>query len=257
MIHSIVGNDGSARIELDGQTVKIREDSVDAARDKVHELAIQYAAETGVMQYFKATDPLGTWPMYVYPDGRTVPAPADVVPPTPRPPQPIPQAYREAVPQPLIEVPPQFTKPQPEPQPEPLDSIDHTIIVPRVAARPTLVIHLNTGETVTATAPVVIGRRPGALPSHTPVTVRSPGRETSRTHAVLDIDTEGRLIVTDQGTPNGTRVNDGSIQPHTPTVVPPGARIQLGDAEVHIEALIPTSHTSTGTNTVISRIPKE
>lgn len=248
MIHSIVGHDGSARIELDGRTVKIREHSVDAARDKVHELAIQYAAETGVMQYFKATDPLGTWPMYVYPNGTTVPAPADVTPPVPRPPLPIPEAYRKAAQQRLIaeETPQPLMRPQPALEHNPLEGIDHTVVVARAAARPTLVVHLDTGETATAAAPVVIGRRPKALPGHTAVTVTSPGRETSRIHAVVDIDAEGRLIVTDQDTPNGTRVNDVALEPHRPTIVSPGARLELGDAVVHIEVLVPMSYTDTG-----------
>lgn len=249
MIHSIVGSDGSARIDLDGRVVKIREHSVDAARDKVHELAIQHAVETGTGHYFKATDPLGTWPMYVYPDGRTVPAPADVVPPVPRPPLPMSEAYRAAVQQSNIEKAAQpLTRPAPELVHDPLEGIDHTVVVARAVPQPTFIVHLDTGETATATAPVVIGRRPKAIPGHTNVTVASPGRQTSRTHAVVDVDAEGRIVITDQGTPNGTLINDVAVEPHTPTIVTPGASLLLGDAVVRIEVLLPMSYTDNDPN---------
>ena len=63
--------------------------------------------------------------------------------------------------------------------------------------------------------------------------------ECSRTHALVDVDDECRLIVTDQDAANGTEADGTPLAPHTPTVVPNGVRLQLGDAAVRIEAYPP------------------
>lgn len=214
-IQSFVGRDGSGRVIIAGQEQRFRAASIEDARSWVLELVKSHAAETGEAVHFTANDPEGSWPMRVYPDGTITEAPRPVIaPPPPR--QPVPAAYHDVQ----------------------LDNIEHTVIAPpRPPARPTLVIHPESGKTVRVSAPAVLGRNPGELSGHSRVMVFSPGRECSRNHAVVDVDEHRRLIVTDKGTPNGTMVDGTPIAPNTPTIVPNGARVQLGDAAVRVETL--------------------
>ncbi|NYF30410.1 FHA domain-containing protein, partial [Microbacterium sp. JAI119] len=85
-------------------------------------------------------------------------------------------------------------------------------------------------------APAVLGRNPDAIDGHTPVKLPSPGREVSRTHALVDVDDAGRLIVTDHGSSNGTYVDGQALSPHTPTIIAASARLQLGDTTVQLQS---------------------
>lgn len=117
--------------------------------------------------------------------------------------------------------------------PDPLPEVDeHTVFVR--AKRPQLVVQLDSGETITTPAPAVLGRNPDPIDGHAPVTLPSPGREVSRTHALVDVDDAGRLIVTDHGSSNGTYVDGHELTPHTPTIVAASARLQLGDTHVQL-----------------------
>ena len=53
-IESFVGRDGSARIVIDGHETKFRAPSLAEARDKVRDMAIAHAVETGQAQHFIA-----------------------------------------------------------------------------------------------------------------------------------------------------------------------------------------------------------
>lgn len=112
---------------------------------------------------------------------------------------------------------------------------DHTVVVPRPAAAARLIVHIDNGETVHVTAPAVLGRRPRALDGHAPVVVASPGKMVSRTHATIDVDDAGNLIITDHDSANGTLVDDKPLAPYSPTIISAGARIVLGDATVRPE----------------------
>lgn len=220
-IESFVGRDGTARIVIDGSETKFRAPSLDEARDKVRDMAIAHAMETGTAQHFIAYDPEANWQFYIYPNGTMTLMPTQVIAPKPRiAPEPIPEAY-QAVPAEEVTV------------------IDQTVVVPRKAARPTLLVHVEGAAALRAAPPIVLGRRPAERPGHTAVMLDSPGRECSRTHAVVDVDDECRVIVTDQNAANGTTADGTPLAPHTPTVVPNGVRLQLGDAAVRIEALPP------------------
>lgn len=117
----------------------------------------------------------------------------------------------------------------------PLPEVDeHTVLA--LAPRPQLVIQLDNGETITTPAPAVLGRHPDAIDGHTPVQLPSPGREVSRTHALVDVDDAGRLIVTDHGSSNGTYVDGQALSPHTPTIIASSARLQLGDTTVQLQS---------------------
>lgn len=78
---------------------------------------------------------------------------------------------------------------------------------------------------------VVLGRHPEPIGGRRPVAVHSPGREVSRTHALVDVDPGGWVLVTDHGSGNGIRiVHSGEVlTPGEVTAVPVGASLQLGD----------------------------
>jgi hypothetical protein len=68
-----------------------------------------------------------------------------------------------------------------------VSSVDETIIVPR-GTRPRIIVHIESGETVTVNAPAVLDRNPQQLDGHFPVVIPSRTREVSHTHANVDID---------------------------------------------------------------------
>ena len=238
-IESFVGRDGTARIVIDGRETKFRAPSLDAARDKVRDMAVAYAVETHTAQHFIAYDPDANYQFYIAPDGTMTIMPTPVIAPQPfnvptvepEPQQPAPQVQQQE-PQAQPQLPAEYYAPQAE-------DIDHTVVVPRKAARPTLIVHVEGGAALRAQPPIVLGRRPAEIEGHTSITLVSPGRECSRTHAAVDVDDECRLIVTDQDAANGTTADATPLAPRTPTVVPNGVRLQLGDAAVRIEAFPP------------------
>lgn len=68
-IHAHTEHDGSAIITVNGQSQKIRGISLDDARAKVRDFAVQYAARAGAPVEFASTDPAGDFAMLVHPDG--------------------------------------------------------------------------------------------------------------------------------------------------------------------------------------------
>lgn len=112
---------------------------------------------------------------------------------------------------------------------------EQTIFVRR---RPILAISVEGGRSVTVPAPAVIGRDPAPVDGHSPVVLPSAGRELSRTHVLVDVDDEGRLVLTDQNSANGTFVDGHELAPHTPTIVPTGSRLQLGDVDIRVHSSV-------------------
>lgn len=99
-------------------------------------------------------------------------------------------------------------------------------------------VEVSTGEVVELDRTVLIGRAPQARRVAGPelprlVTVPSPQHDVSRTHA--EVRCEGQqVLVTDLGSTNGTLVlRDGRVvrrlHPGEPTVVEPGAVVDIGD----------------------------
>lgn len=81
---------------------------------------------------------------------------------------------------------------------------------------------------------VVIGREPIPKDGQHAVTVVSPGRQLSRTHAAIEVDQDAQIIVTDLNAPNGVELLTTPprwLTPGEPTVVPIGAKLMLGDVE--------------------------
>lgn len=79
-IHVQTELDGSAIVTVDGQRQKIKGDSLDDARAKVRDFAVQYAARTGTPVQFASSDPAGEFTMLVHPDGRMENLPAPTAP---------------------------------------------------------------------------------------------------------------------------------------------------------------------------------
>ncbi|CAH0142464.1 FHA domain-containing protein [Microbacterium sp. Bi128] len=135
--------------------------------------------------------------------------------------------------------------PEVAPAPAPVSSAPVSTIVPeldddveatRVSRPTTPSLHLafTTQRSVTVPGRVVIGREPIAKDGQHALTVVSPGRQLSRTHAAIEVDQDGQIIVTDLNSPNGVEVLTTPtrwLTPGEPTVVPIGAKLMLGDVE--------------------------
>lgn len=118
-----------------------------------------------------------------------------------------------------------------------LHDVEHTRISQHATATPTPpapVLHLgfSTQRSVDAGPRVVIGRSPAPIDGREAITVITPGRMLSRTHATVDIDEAGRIVVTDLNAANGIELQAAPprmLTPNKPTVIPDGATILLGD----------------------------
>lgn len=118
----------------------------------------------------------------------------------------------------------------------PAPELDDNVEATRVRCTTTAVLRLafTTQRSVTAPGRVVIGREPIAKADEHTVTVTSPGRQLSRTHAAIEVDQDARIIVTALNAPNGVELLTTPPQwltPGQPTVVPTGAKLMLGDVE--------------------------
>jgi pSer/pThr/pTyr-binding forkhead associated (FHA) protein len=63
-----------------------------------------------------------------------------------------------------------------------------------------------------------------------------PGGSVSRRHCAFVVDDSGRLVVADQGSTNGTFLNDGRLRPAQPVVVRVGDRVRIGDWQLVLDA---------------------
>lgn len=120
-----------------------------------------------------------------------------------------------------------------------LEGIDHT--VPRAPGRrprPTMRLTFSTQPPIEVTENVSLGRKPEPIGGRRPIRITSPTMMLSRTHLVIDVDADGRIIVTDQDSGNGT---EAQTDPPTklgagiPYVVHEGTTLLLGDVDVLIE----------------------
>lgn len=103
---------------------------------------------------------------------------------------------------------------------------------PSPSTRPGLRITFGQGASTTVEGGAVIGRGPEPLEGRTVLRAASPGRLLSRTHLVVDLDAQGRIVVVDQHSGNGTFTHDESrtqLDPGRPYVVAPGTTLLLGD----------------------------
>ncbi|MBO9553821.1 FHA domain-containing protein [Cellulomonas sp.] len=78
----------------------------------------------------------------------------------------------------------------------------------------------------------VIGRKPDAVGGRQAVSVESPRRMLSRTHLLVDLDDQGRILVTDHHSGNGTYTQGEvplQLAAGQPYVVAAGTTLLLGD----------------------------
>lgn len=104
---------------------------------------------------------------------------------------------------------------------------------------PTLRLVADDGTERTVQKPVVIGRNPSATDDQVLFVFQDDTRSVSKTH--LQIDGTGQdVTVTDLGSTNGSAIlrEDGSresLVPNTPTVLPAGATLAIGDRTLTME----------------------
>jgi hypothetical protein len=123
------------------------------------------------------------------------------------------------------------------------DELDHTIFVSRTpppAPRPTLRLSFNTQRSVDVDQNAALGRNPAAVDGRLPVTILSPSRMVSRTHALVDVDDAGHIIVTDHHSGNGIETQTDPpvrLDPDVPYVIEPGTALVMGDVVCTIDVL--------------------
>ncbi|MFC5931520.1 FHA domain-containing protein [Cryobacterium melibiosiphilum] len=136
---------------------------------------------------------------------------------------------------------------EPEQSPPAVDDLALTRLCPPVPDRPTLRLHFNTQETVDVTGNAAIGRNPSSIDGRHPVSVASPGRMLSRTHArthaLLDLDEAGHIVVTDHHSGNGVETLTDPpmwLIPFQPYVIQSGTTLRMGDVECTPEVVCDT-----------------
>ncbi|MCB8043796.1 FHA domain-containing protein, partial [Microbacterium oxydans] len=120
-----------------------------------------------------------------------------------------------------------------------LHDVEQTRVTRRsTPARPTLRLAFNTQRSVAAGPRVVIGRNPEPVAGHEPLSIATPGRMLSRTHATIAVDAAGRIVVTDLDSANGIELQSAPprwLTPGEPTPIPDGSTILLGDVYCTVE----------------------
>jgi hypothetical protein len=104
--------------------------------------------------------------------------------------------------------------------------------LPRVRTLPRVLLTFSDQEPVTITASASLGRRPEPVDGRQPIRVVSPRRMLSRTHALVDVDEHGQIIVTDHHSGNGIEAQTAPpfrFEPDVAYVVQPGTTLLLGD----------------------------
>lgn len=127
---------------------------------------------------------------------------------------------------------PDSTPPAPAAEPAPVADETASFVRDGAIAADS-VLRINDGRTFPITAPIVFGRRPPSEPisGQTPQVVAIDDPLISRHHATAFV-VDGRLVVVDEGSTNGTSVlrpNEPSVRcaPNQPTDVGPGSTIDI------------------------------
>ncbi len=134
---------------------------------------------------------------------------------------------------------PENIEPEPEPQQfsrPPVDEDDPGRTRPRppVQRRPTLRLHFTTQPPVDVDGNAAVGRNPSPVDGRSAVTVVSPGRMLSRTHALVDVNAAGQIVVTDHNSGNGIETATEPpmwLTPGQPYVIHPGTTLRMGDVD--------------------------
>lgn len=118
--------------------------------------------------------------------------------------------------------------PTPAPAPRPLSRRE-----PRKPAAPrSLIIEFEDESRAVLAGGAAVGRNPSAVGGRIPVNVASRDNTVSRTHALVDLDHAGRILVTDYHSTHGVHLSGRRTSTLSPGVVyrvPSGTELRLGD----------------------------
>ncbi|WP_422115153.1 RDD family protein [Brachybacterium sp. UNK5269] len=123
---------------------------------------------------------------------------------------------------------------------DPAADLEQTRISPlRLPAVRTLRLVTDDGAERVVERAVVVGRNPAAPGDELVFVLKDETRSVSKTHLLID-GTGDEVLVTDLGSTNGSTIlhQDGSrdhLVPSTPTVLPSGAQVTLGDRTLTVE----------------------
>lgn len=126
------------------------------------------------------------------------------------------------------------------PEDDSLGDLEATRISPvKLPPKRTLRLVTDAGTERVVERAVVIGRNPTAPAGELLFVLQDDTRSVSKTHLLLD-GTGDETMVTDLGSTNGSAIvrEDGSregLVPHSPTVLPAGAQVALGDRTLSVE----------------------
>ena len=109
---------------------------------------------------------------------------------------------------------------------------------PAAPARPVLRLTINSQTPVEVRENIALGRRPEPIEGRRVLAIDNPSRQLSRTHALIDVDEHGRILVTDHDSANGIEAQTDPpavFTPGTPYVIEPGTTLIMGDVTITID----------------------
>lgn len=120
-----------------------------------------------------------------------------------------------------------------------LGDLEQTRVSAAAPRIPKVTLRADDGTERVVSSPVVIGRNPSTGDGEVQFVLKDETRSMSKTHLRLD-GTGTDITVTDLGSTNGSAIvrADGSresLVPNTPTVLPEGATLTLGDRSMTVE----------------------
>lgn len=95
-----------------------------------------------------------------------------------------------------------------------------------------LVIEFDDAAPAILAGNAAVGRNPSPVAGRVPVRVESRNNSVSRTHALVDLDSAGRILVTDYHSTHGVHLDgkrSSTLSPGVVYRVPSGAQLRLGD----------------------------
>ena len=102
-------------------------------------------------------------------------------------------------------------------------------------------VGFDSGESLVVEGPALVGRRPEPRPGEPVqhlVPLPSADMSLSKTHAQLQVDADGLLVVTDRGSTNGSiLLRQGAareLPPGRPTTLLDGDLVRFGDREMRV-----------------------
>ena len=121
-----------------------------------------------------------------------------------------------------------------------VDQLDEKTIMVRATPAPVLRLTFDSQDAIEVSGGAAIGRRPVSVGGRQAVAVKSPNRELSKTHALVDVNDDGDILITDNDSSNGIRIEGRTppyLAPGEAHVIAPGTTLIMGDVKCTIEAV--------------------